>query len=219
MLSPEFEPPAPPPLRNMSHRHALLPVFTTHPSTPGQRLRLLRSGQYISGVHGLPFPSSETSQSHGHSKRRAVDPACAWQVLGVGPCHVSSFLSEMTEIPDQAAVGKEHKWSLSTCVCLCVCTCACACTQLLSLVRLCATPWTVAPRAPLSMGFSRKEYWRGLPFPSPGDLSKPGIEAASPALAGRLFTTLATQTRGGTDIFCTEKKPQKLSKQTEGMGV
>ena len=45
-----------------------------------------------------------------------------------------------------------------------------------------ATPWTVAYKAPLSMGFSRQEYWSGLPFPSPGDLSNPGIKPGSPAL-------------------------------------
>ena len=45
-----------------------------------------------------------------------------------------------------------------------------------------AIPWTVAHQAPLSMGFSRQEYWRGLPFPSPGDLPHPGIETGSPAL-------------------------------------
>ena len=44
------------------------------------------------------------------------------------------------------------------------------------------TPWTVAHQAPLSMGFSRQEYWSGLPFPSPGDLPNPGIEPGSPAL-------------------------------------
>ena len=44
------------------------------------------------------------------------------------------------------------------------------------------TPWTVAYLAPLSMGFSRQEYWSGLPFPSPGDLPDPGIEPGSPAL-------------------------------------
>ena len=44
-----------------------------------------------------------------------------------------------------------------------------------------ATPWTVARQAPLSMGFSRQEYWSGLPFPSPGDLPNPGIEPVSPA--------------------------------------
>ena len=49
--------------------------------------------------------------------------------------------------------------------------------------------WTVARQAPLSMGFPRQEYWSGLPFPSPGDLSDPGIKSMSPALAGRFFTT------------------------------
>ena len=45
-----------------------------------------------------------------------------------------------------------------------------------------ASPWTVAHQVPLSMGFSRQEYWSGLPFPSPGDLPHPGIEPGSPAL-------------------------------------
>ena len=54
-----------------------------------------------------------------------------------------------------------------------------------------ATPWTVAHQAPLSIGFSRQEYWSGLPFLSPGNLSDPGIEPASPALqAGSLLTEL-----------------------------
>ena len=44
------------------------------------------------------------------------------------------------------------------------------------------TPWTVAYQAPLAMGFSRQEYWSGLPSPSPGDLPDPGIEPGSPAL-------------------------------------
>ena len=52
----------------------------------------------------------------------------------------------------------------------------------LSRIRLFVTPWTVAYHAPPSMGFSRQEYWSGLPFPSPGDLPEPGIEAGSPAL-------------------------------------
>ena len=51
-----------------------------------------------------------------------------------------------------------------------------------SRVGLFATSWTVALQAPLSMGFSRQEYWRGLPFPSPGDLPNPGIEPMSSAL-------------------------------------
>ena len=52
----------------------------------------------------------------------------------------------------------------------------------LSRVRLFTTPWGVAYQAPPSVGFSRQEYWSGLPFPSPGDLPNPGIEPRSPAL-------------------------------------
>ena len=52
----------------------------------------------------------------------------------------------------------------------------------LSCVQLFATLWTVARQAPLSLGFSRQEYWSGLPFPSPEDLPNPGIEPGSPAL-------------------------------------
>ena len=51
-----------------------------------------------------------------------------------------------------------------------------------------ATPWTVAHQAPPSMGFSRQEYWSGLPFPSPGDLPDPGIELRSPALRADALT-------------------------------
>ena len=54
--------------------------------------------------------------------------------------------------------------------------------MLLSRVQLFATPWTVAYQAPLSMGFSRQEYWSELPFPSPGNLPDPGIKPRSPAL-------------------------------------
>ena len=49
-------------------------------------------------------------------------------------------------------------------------------------------PGTVALQAPLSMGFSRQQYWSRLSFPSPGDLPDPGTELVSPVLAGRLFT-------------------------------
>ena len=52
-----------------------------------------------------------------------------------------------------------------------------------------AAPWTVANQAPLSLGFSRWEYWSGLPFPSPGDLPDPGMEPASPEVVGGLVAT------------------------------
>ena len=51
-----------------------------------------------------------------------------------------------------------------------------------SRVRLFETPWTVAHQAPLSMGFSRQEYWTGLPFSPPGDLPDPGRKLRSPPL-------------------------------------
>ena len=61
-----------------------------------------------------------------------------------------------------------------------------------SRLKLLVTPGTVARQAPLSMGFSRQEYWSGLPCPPPGDLPNPGVEPVSlmsPALAGGFFTT------------------------------
>ena len=67
----------------------------------------------------------------------------------------------------------------------------CVQAPLLSCVLLFATSWTGARQAPLSMEFSRQEYWGGLPFPPPGDLPDTGIEfesLASPALAGGFLT-------------------------------
>ena len=72
------------------------------------------------------------------------------------------------------------EWSFFTGVCM---------LSLFSRVRLFVTLWTVAVQAPLSMGFSRQEYWSGLPCPPLGDLPYPGIEPMPPALAGRFFTT------------------------------
>ena len=62
---------------------------------------------------------------------------------------------------------------------MCVCVCVCVCV--LSHVQLFATLWIIAHQAPLSMGFSRQEYWSRLPFPSTGDLLHPGIKPVSPA--------------------------------------
>ena len=83
------------------------------------------------------------------------------------------------------------------CVYVYVCVCICL-LSLFSRVWLFVTLWnlwTAACLAPLSMGFSRQEYWGGLPYPPPGDLPNPRIKATfltSPALAGRFFTTSAT---------------------------
>ena len=71
-----------------------------------------------------------------------------------------------------------------------------------SPVRLFATPWTVARQAPLSVKFSRQEYWSGLPFPSTRDLPNPGIEPRSPALqADSLPSELPGKPRDQTRIF------------------
>ena len=61
--------------------------------------------------------------------------------------------------------------------------------KLLSCVQLIATPWTVAYQASQTMGFSRQEYWSGLPFPSAGDLPNPGTEPGSPAFQADALTS------------------------------
>ena len=63
----------------------------------------------------------------------------------------------------------------------------------LSHTQLFVTPWTVAHQPPLSMGFSRQEYWSGFSFSPPVDLPDPGIELTSPALAGGFFTTESSE--------------------------
>ena len=62
-----------------------------------------------------------------------------------------------------------------------------------SRVRLFGIPWTVVHQVPLSMGFSRQEYWSGLQFPSPGDLPNPGIESRSPTLQAEALTSEPTE--------------------------
>ena len=63
------------------------------------------------------------------------------------------------------------------------------CAQSLTRVWLFETPWNIAYEVPLSMGFSRQEYWSGLLFTPPGNLPDPRIEPKSPALAGGFFTS------------------------------
>ena len=105
-----------------------------------------------------------------------------------GPSGLSleqTFLSLITASAPSVGPGQVHR-QLSWHACMPSC---------FSRVRLFATLWTIACQAPLSMGFSRQEYWSGLPCPLSGDLLDPGIEPAtlpSLALAGRFFTTRAT---------------------------
>ena len=74
--------------------------------------------------------------------------------------------------------------SLCVCVCVRVCVCVCACSVISDFGNCCLPDSSV-----YSTGFYRQEYWSGLPFPPPRNLSNPGIKPASPVLAGRFFTT------------------------------
>ena len=94
-----------------------------------------------------------------------------------------------------------------------------------SHVRLFVIPWTVACQAPLSMRFSKQEYWSGLSCPSPGDLPNPGTEPVSltsPALAGRFLTSVPPRKSSNADwrTLCKildqdSSKLKKISKSTE----
>ena len=114
---------------------------------------------------------------------------------GVPPSASGSFgknawnpdFRESVNSADSCPLGKTR-----VCVCVCVCMRTLSC---FSCVRLFATPWTLAHQALLSMGFSRQEYWRGLPWPPSGVLPNPRVKSVSlmsPALAGRFFTTSTT---------------------------
>ena len=86
---------------------------------------------------------------------------------------VKSFLALSLRVPLCKACDKYNFTWVYMYVCVCV---------LVSHVQLFATPWTPACQTPLSMGFSRQEYWSGLPFSSPGGLPDPGIEPGALAL-------------------------------------
>ena len=68
----------------------------------------------------------------------------------------------------------------NVCVCIYICVCVCVCVYYTHVFFVYV--WTVAHQAPMSMEFSRQEYWSGKPFPSPGDLPNPGTEPGSPTL-------------------------------------
>ena len=78
------------------------------------------------------------------------------------------------------------------------------------------TPWTVACQAPQSTGFSRQEYWSGLPFPSPGDLPILGIESGSPALQA---SSLTTELKFGIEAQKTLNTQNNLEKEELAGGI
>ena len=100
-----------------------------------------------------------------------------------------------------------------------MCVSVCLCLQrvkLLSPAQLFVIPWTVAYQAPLSMGFSRQEYWSGLLCPSPGDLHNPGIEPRPPAFLAAALPSEPPGTRRGE---CHKFVPDKRLKSDPGVDV
>ena len=85
--------------------------------------------------------------------------------------------------------------------------------EVISVVSDSATPWTAVHQAFLSMGFSRQEYWSGLPFPFPGDLPDPGIQPKSLKflpLGSRFFTTMAGNCRLSVRLVCFSPVPKTV---------
>ena len=162
-------------------------------------------GRVSSGapVHGLP-PASGTrplNQQAHWSQAGVTEPQnksryrCSWG-FKLWPCCDKEKLYKdnvegrtllpqalCTHVSEMKTQGNKHVLLIpckltnyaffNKCVCVCVSR---------SVMSNSVIPWTVAHQAPLFMGLSRQEYWRKQPFPSPGDLSKPGIEPGSPEL-------------------------------------
>ena len=140
-----------------------------------------------------------------HCVRVWCDWLCLFLLGGLLPhprdcCQEVHFCNAYIPIPDLLSnppVLFKNSIASNSRICVCVCVCLCARARVhrhtLSHVHLLAFPWTVACQAPLSMEFSKQEYWSGLLFPSPGDYPDPGIKSVPlvfPALAGGFFTTV-----------------------------
>ena len=118
--------------------------------------------------HNLEIPLAKNPVSQAgfltHGNHKIINKCCFWTAMFVVICYtaIADWYMILLLLP-----GREVKWSEA---------------KSLSHVRVLGTPWAVAYQDPRSMGFSRQEYWSGLPFPSPGDLPDPGIKPGSPAL-------------------------------------
>ena len=144
-------------------------------------------------AHTAPNRGIQTLHAHTHRKRCTATSSPTLASIHTGCVHTCTQICTLIT-PQPAHIFTLH---VSRCthshtliaptakdVCS-LCCCCCVVGKCLSL----SDPMDCSPQAPLSMEFSRQEYWSGLPFPSPGVLPNPGIEPVSPAVAGRLFTT------------------------------
>ena len=149
---------------------------------------------------------SNSLQPHGLYPTRLLGPwdlpgkhtgvGCHFLLEGIFPTQGSNpgfphYRQTLYRLSHREVQDWKGKHKVTLCVCVCVCVCVWSRFSGVWLLIL----WTVAHQDPLSRGFSRQEYWSGLPLPPPGNLSNPGIEPLSlmsPALAGKFFTTSTT---------------------------
>ena len=161
----------------ISHYAVLEKAMATHSSTLPWKIPWTEEPGGLQSMGSLRVRhdwKTFTSYFHALEKEMATHSSVlAWRIPGTG---------EPDGLPSVGSHRVRHDWSN-------LAAAAAYCSQSLSCVRLFATLWTVAYQAPPSMGFSRQEYWSGLPFPPPGDLPNSGIKPTSPALAGKFFTT------------------------------
>ena len=122
---------------------------------------------------------------------RTANTVSIWRILNSANqlSLVSRFIFHRKKVETYIYVTIKLEYIPSMCECMLSC---------FTRVRLFATLWVIAHHSPLSVGFSRQEYWSGLPFPPPGDLLNPGIEPASPALQA---DSLPTEPPRGPNTF------------------
>ena len=134
------------------------------------------------GFFCVPMDDSLPGSSvHGISQARTLEWVChfLFQVI-----YLTQGLNPPLLHWQVDSLPLSHQGSSLDCVHVCV-------LSHFSSVWLFATLWTTACEASLSMGFSRQEYWSGLPCPPPGDLPHPGTEPVPPELTGRFFTSVS----------------------------
>ena len=181
-----------PPCRGIMYLHA---VDWLWPVKCGWKRDVSLQGERTTVVCGSPFPSATVTVSVPDGTHTS-DLPCEWETSPLGSslqycspiltlmCSTTGSLDFFPQVMNPYFFVKYFKKLVMNSNHMCVCVC--------SVVSDSVTLWTVAHQAPLSVEFSRQEYWSRLPYPTPGDLPDPGIEPkspASPALAGGFFTT------------------------------